>query len=236
MTKLDLPDDILVYEYVNEEKSTVELSKKYNCSYQTINRHLVKQNVKLRSPYYYSIDRINKATSHATGRIHSEESRRKNRDAHMGKKCPRTKEYCHKMSESRRGSNNPVWGLKFDFSDERRRQLSVARRGANNPAWKGGITERKYCFKFNNRFKERVREKFDRKCYLCPKTEHENGKRLDVHHIDYNKNSICNGKEWAFVPLCHSHHSATNNNRWYWFNLLIYYWAMNSEINMGEFI
>jgi hypothetical protein len=98
--------------------------------------------------------------------------------------------------------------------------------------WKGGKSFESYCFKFNERFKEYIREKFNRKCFICGKTEEENKRRLCVHHVDYNKNSICNGKEWAFVSLCTYHHNKTNFDRWYWFNLLIYYWINNEEINI----
>lgn len=102
-----------------------------------------------------------------------------------------------------------------------------------NPRWLRGISFGKYCFKFNKSFKEHIRNKFKRICFNCGKNELENKKKLHVHHIDYNKNSICNGKEWAFVPLCSSCHTSTNSNRWYWFNLLINYWAMNPEINFN---
>ncbi len=99
-----------------------------------------------------------------------------------------------------------------------------------NPNWKGGISEQNYCYKFNESFKEHIREKFNRTCYICGKSEENLNKKLCVHHIDYNKNAICNGKEFAFVPLCHSCHSKTNGNRWYWFNLLINYWLDKYEI------
>lgn len=105
-------------------------------------------------------------------------------------------------------------------------------KGENSPAWKGGISFEPYCIKFNNKFKENIRDKFGRKCFLCGVIE--NKIHHAVHHIDYNKNSICNGKEWAFVALCTKHHTKTNWNRWYWFNLLICYWAMNTEINFNS--
>lgn len=102
-------------------------------------------------------------------------------------------------------------------------------RGSNNPNWRGGRSH--YCFKFNEEFKEHIRDKFGRKCYLCPTTENENKRKLSVHHTDYNKNSICNGKEWAFVPLCMRCHLKTNGDRHYHFHLLINYWAMDLDIN-----
>ena len=102
--------------------------------------------------------------------------------------------------------------------------------GKDHPNWKGGIAFGKYCPKFNKKLKEEVREKFGRKCYLCPKTEKENGKKLDVHHCDYNKGQGC-GQKWSLIPLCHKCHIKTNFNRWYWFNLLSNYWALNPEIN-----
>lgn len=116
-----------------------------------------------------------------------------------------------------------------------RQRRSVAKLGNRNPAWQGGISFEPYCPKFDDTFKERVRSKFNHRCFLCPKTEAENGRKLSVHHIDYNKNSICKGRDWAFVPLCSRHHALSNNNRWYWFNKLIYYWLDNPEIHLNSF-
>jgi hypothetical protein len=101
--------------------------------------------------------------------------------------------------------------------------------GPESHRWLGGKSFEPYCFKFNEEFKESVRDAFNRRCYLCDAPE--NGKRLAIHHIDYNKNNLCNGQGWAFVPLCKSCHSKTNGDRWYWFSLLYNYWALNPEIN-----
>lgn len=139
-----------------------------------------------------------------------------------------------KKARSERLKGNQL-GKGHHQSEEVRRRISLAQMGEKgngwgktgdkNNNWRGGISFKPYCFKFNKNFKELIRDKFGRKCYLCPTTEKEIGKKLDVHHIDYNKNSICNGKEWAFLPLCKKCHLKTNVNRWYWFNLLIYYWV-----------
>lgn len=43
---------------------------------------------------------------------------------------------------------------------------------------------------------------------------------MDVHHINYDKNTCCNEKRKLFVTLCRSCHSKTNANRKYWENIL----------------
>jgi hypothetical protein len=106
--------------------------------------------------------------------------------------------------------------------------------GENHPAWRGGISFGKYCQLFNDKFKEKIRNRFGRKCFLCGKDQDEMCRKLSIHHIDYFKASICRGKDWAFVPLCGSCHGKTNYNRHYWFSLLINYWLSNPEIHLNE--
>ena len=99
--------------------------------------------------------------------------------------------------------------------------------GELNPNWRGGISFEPYCEKFDEDLKERVREFFGRCCYICGKSEQEqidemikNGKRpikkLDVHHVTYNKDTCCDNSKPLFVPLCKSCHNKTLGNREYW--------------------
>jgi hypothetical protein len=104
--------------------------------------------------------------------------------------------------------------------------------GENSFLWRGGTSFKSYCKKFNEALKKDIRTRFGKKCYLCG--NQENGRKLDIHHIDYNKNSICNGKDWALIPLCRGCHSKTNHQKWFWFELLMNYWFMNPEINFLE--
>lgn len=89
-------------------------------------------------------------------------------------------------------------------------------KGENNPLWKGGISFEPYCPKFNEKFRERVRGFFERKCYVCGKTEKELGKKLCVHHVNYDKKTCCNDSIPLFVALCHLCHIKTNRNRQKW--------------------
>jgi hypothetical protein len=173
---------------------------------------------------------------------HSEESRRKISIALTGRKIPReqadrvnaanrgrkrSSEQRERIAKSHIGNHN---ALGYKHSEE----TCKYKIGANNPNWNGGSSYSPYCPKFNEQLKEEIRSGFNRKCFLCEKTEKDNGKRLDVHHCDYNKGQGC-GLKWNLVPLCHTCHLKTNTNRHYYFNLLANHWAMNSEINLFLF-
>lgn len=93
--------------------------------------------------------------------------------------------------------------------------------GENSPVWKGGTSFEPYCHKFNEAFKESIREKYGRVCFLCQTTEEENGRKLCVHHSNYNKDCLCGKSECKFVPLCGSCHAKTNFNRDYWESIIM---------------
>lgn len=96
-------------------------------------------------------------------------------------------------------------------------------RGSENHAWKGGISFEPYCPQFNEEFKERVRKFWNRKCGICGKSEQTNGKKLSVHHVNYEKMVFCDTTSPIFIPLCSSCHPKTNHNRTAWENILTEY-------------
>ena len=101
---------------------------------------------------------------------------------------------------------------------EERKRLSAARQHVSIEDWEGFAKEQKYCPKFNEELREKVREKYGRTCWLCGKTEAENGRRLSVHHIDMNKNQGCGdddddeGIRWRLIPLCASCHGGAHTD------------------------
>lgn len=85
--------------------------------------------------------------------------------------------------------------------------------GDKNPKWRGGSSLEPYGIKFNNKLKDIVRNKYQCQCQICKIKQNELTRKLDVHHIDYNKknNSLDN-----FVPLCRKCHNLTYNMRCFW--------------------
>ena len=85
--------------------------------------------------------------------------------------------------------------------------------GSNSHAWLGGRSFEIYPQEFSTSLKEKIREKYGRKCVECNYTEESLGYKLDIHHIDYNKKN-CN--ENNLIALCRSCHAQTNYDRDNW--------------------
>ena len=141
-----------------------------------------------------------------------------------GENCPaygkkpwnyeKTKEIDESVKEY--GENGSKTKREFFATEEGQQWLDNNLRGENHPSWKGGISFEPYCEKFDNDLKERVRDFFGRCCYVCGKSEAENGQRLSVHHVNYNKMVCCNDVKPLFVPLCKKCHAKTSGDREYW--------------------
>ena len=105
---------------------------------------------------------------------------------------------------------------------ENRINHSCIMQGINRNEFIGFLTNQRYCKLFNEKFKEKIREQYHRKCYLCNKLESDNGRKLDVHHVNYNKKCLC-GSACEFIPLCMQCHAKTGRNRQYWEDLIMNY-------------
>jgi len=86
-------------------------------------------------------------------------------------------------------------------------------KGKLNPNWNNGSSFGEYSQEFDSDLKERVRFRDNYRCQGCGCSQLENGKMLDIHHIDYNKQ---NCDIYNLISLCRSCHSMTNGKREYW--------------------
>ncbi len=154
----------------------------------------------------------------------SEETRNKISDALKGKalsmlhKLKLSESHCGKQhsEESKKKMSEKFKGR--IHSDITRDRISNALSGENHFNWLGGKSFEPYCPKFNNQLKEHIRNKYGRQCFLCGCLE--NGRKLCIHHVDYDKTQGCDGKQYRLIPLCNSCHSKTNTkNREYYLTL-----------------
>ena len=88
--------------------------------------------------------------------------------------------------------------------------------GINNPNYREIKSFKSYPLGWNKTFKEQIRYRDEYKCQICGKPEIENGRKLPVHHIDYDKLNI---KENNLISLCNICHLKTGGNRDYYINL-----------------
>jgi hypothetical protein len=106
-------------------------------------------------------------------------------------------------SDTLKGVGNPMFG--------------VHRFGIQSPTWMGGISFEPYTPEFNYQLKEQIRKRDNCKCQLCNKKQII--RKLDVHHIDYNKK---NNKEENLITLCCKCNLKVNYNRDYWYAYFTY--------------
>lgn len=104
----------------------------------------------------------------------------------------RTKREIGKMSNVS-GKNNPMYG----------------KLGKLNPNYIEGLI-REYPVEFNSILKESIRTRDNHVCQICGKTTKKNGRKLDVHHIDYIKENL---DSLNLISLCRQCHQKTNYNR-----------------------
>jgi hypothetical protein len=94
--------------------------------------------------------------------------------------------------------------------------------GNKHHNWQGGISKDTYYFIFTNEeFKQIVRDRDGNICLNCNKTEKQNGEKLVVHHINYDKKD-CDLKN--LVCVCRSCNAKANTYRdWHtkWYQLIL---------------
>ena len=85
--------------------------------------------------------------------------------------------------------------------------------GELTPNWQGGKSFEPYPHGWKKALKTEIRSRDGFVCQICGKSQDDNGRLLDVHHIDYNKDNL---SEENLISLCRNCHSRTNANRDYW--------------------
>lgn len=83
--------------------------------------------------------------------------------------------------------------------------------GANHPNWRGG-RGRKYPKEFYA-VRPVIRDRDAYRCFICNRTEQENGQGMSVHHIDGNE---FNNSEFNLCALCRQCHGMVESALGFW--------------------
>ena len=153
------------------------------------------------------------------GRHHSKESKRKLSETHKGKilsdehkRKIKDKLQGHLVSEETRRKIGDKHRGKF-VSQKTIRKISATKQCIPLSEWKEFIHFKPYTPDFNESFKDKIRKRDNNKCIICDKSEEELKRKLDIHHIDYNK---LNSFPQNCISLCNSCHTKTGINRYQW--------------------
>jgi 5-methylcytosine-specific restriction endonuclease McrA len=108
--------------------------------------------------------------------------------------------------------------------------LSIKYQREGHPNWQGGKSFEPYYSNWTETLRDSIRQRDNHKCQCCGMTQEEHlekyNDKLNVHHIDYNKN---NCEESNLITLCYKCHSKSNFNRDYWYSYYIYIMENNYE-------
>lgn len=115
------------------------------------------------------------------------------------------------FGESREGEGNPMYGK--HQTEETKEKMRKDKVGEQNPSWIDGRSFEPYTSQFNKEIKELIRQRDNYQCQKCGMPECEGDRKLDIHHIDYNKK---NCKSSNLISLCRRCNGKVNCNREYW--------------------
>jgi len=125
----------------------------------------------------------------------------------LNKKHPHSETTKKKISLSEKG--------KF-VSIETRKKMSKSHKGAKCHWWKGGISFEPYSTDWTDDLRDSIRKRDNYTCQICGIHQDElkgYQRKLDCHHIDYDKDNL---NPDNLITLCRKCHIKTNTNREYW--------------------
>ena len=145
------------------------------------------------------------------GKATPDEVRQKSSDSHKGYQMPEKQK--KKISDALKGKKKPP------RSQEHRRKIGDSRRGEKSTFWIDGRSKEQYGYSndWTDVLRESIRQRDNHICQQCGIHQDELNfgqvKRLDVHHIDYNRENL---NSTNLISLCRKCHQKTNLNREYW--------------------
>ena len=116
-------------------------------------------------------------------------------------------------SKAHRGDKNPMKRLDVAAKSAAARKGKGGRCGDRSPSWKGGISREPYAWTFDDELKGKIHQRDGHQCQLCGVPQSKYNRKLDVHHIDYDKR---NSDPVNLVALCRGCNARVNANREYW--------------------
>ena len=194
--------------YLVDELSASEIARRSSCSVRAVTSALSRIGVRLRS--------MMEVRALLSGSKHPSYGRKRTGDKGNTGRYVRTEWHRQRASESSAGIS-PSTRLKLvaaQRTPEYRAAQSLRNSGEGNPNWQGGLSFEPYSPEFTEELKDSIRCRDGYSCRLCHTSQ--NGRKLDVHHIDRDKR---NSDSTNLISLCHRCHIRTFDGGDYWESL-----------------
>lgn len=202
-----LTKDFLIKNYVLENRTSYNISRMLNCGRSTICLYLKKYKIKVRN------NRISQS-SNLCNLITKK---------FLQKEYIKNKKSCKKLSQEVGCDSQTIFRYLKKYNIKTRSkteaQLLVDRKMKRNSSWINGSSFAPYSIDWTTKLKEKIRARDNHKCQQCAMEQNSYYRKLDVHHIDYNKE---NCDENNLISLCQECHLKTNFNRDYWYAYYTY--------------
>lgn len=203
-----IPEALLRKAYLEEKLSIKQIAKKYKYHPSLVytKLHLYKIPMRVGVPWNKNKTKKECPDLKWGGNFDSRIPWNKGLTKEVDKRVQKQAETYSKTHKDMSGSKNPFFNKRH--TEEFRKEQSLRKGGTGIPGETKG-----YGPEFDNVLKEQIRFRDHYKCRECGCPQIENGRCLDVHHIDYNKfNNVFSN----LVALCRICHTATGTNREYW--------------------
>jgi len=194
-----------------------QIATKFHSSASTIRKYLINFKIKIRPSGFQKNHRVFRKNFK-----HSKESKRKIAKSLKGKSGSLSRNWNGGLPIC------TICGLKTkDYNSSLCRQCwknTNPFSGINNPNYVDGQGNAPYPTEFNDKLKEKIRNRDSFICQHCGlyEDDHFRGNKhinLTIHHIDYNCNNCCN---LNLITLCNSCNVQANHNRDYYFSYYRY--------------
>lgn len=184
-----LTKSFLIKEYIQNKKSCNQIAKEVGCGRSTIRRNLITCNIPRRN-----------RTERQQGKNHPIYIDGRTNKIYYCKDC---------LKKGIKTEISKTGGIYNGGRCMSCSQIERLKNPKNHPCYIENL-DRDYPNKFNKILKESIRERDNHVCQICGKSAKDNGRKLDVHHIDYDKNNL---DPINLIALCRSCHIKSNYNR-----------------------
>jgi len=224
--KYNINKQFLIKQYIKNNKTTYEIAKQFNCSQWTIENRLHKYNI----PIQYSNRKYFFITKRFLIKEYIKSKKSADRIANevncshniIYNRLRKFNILIRKLGSHLKNKKRPEHSEKMKMLMKGNRRIGdwmSSKMGLLCPNYVHGHGNFPYSLEFNTELKEQIRQRDSYTCKKCGIKQKNYYRKLDIHHIDYNKEN-CN--EYNLISLCSKCNNKVNHNRDYWFAYFTY--------------